>query len=97
MKNNKPIFKRWLQPFGMAIWENESNGKRWFSTKFERTYKKGSEDVSESISAAGVNALLSLRELIDSALLQLREKEAEQERMQGSNGGTEETSAKDVA
>ncbi len=97
MEKKKPLYKRWLPPFQMAIWENDTNGKRWYSTTFKRTYKKGSEDVTESISVAGANALLTLRELTDSALLQLREYEANQEKTQGSDEGEEETSSSDAA
>ena len=87
MKEEKkePLVRRWLTPYRVTTWENisEEGGRRWHKTTFERTYNNGDTEVNEKLQATGVAALLSLRELIDTALMRLRERNAELREMNG--------------
>ena len=94
-EKKEPLVRRWLTPYRVTTWENisEEGGTRWHKTTFERTYNNGGKEVNEKLQATGVAALLSLRELIDTALMRLRERNAELREMNGSSKETATTSS----
>ena len=72
---SKPVAKISLFPVTAAIWQNEKDGKSYYSVTFQRSYKneKGNWQNSESFGAADLLLLAKVADQAHSEIHKLRD------------------------
>lgn len=67
MEKNKPVYDKRLGNIRLAIWENGSGDKKWFSASVTRRYKDGDE-WKDATSFAGLADLAIVQQAITLAV-----------------------------
>ena len=76
----KPTFEARLNGVRLAVWENETDGRRWYSAAPSRRYvDQGSKEPKFTASFNGVADLVLLRETINQAINWISQREQESE------------------
>lgn len=65
-KSSKPVYEKRLGSIRLAVFENESDGRRFFNASITRSYKDGDE-WKESNTFNGLHDLALLKEVVGRA------------------------------
>ena len=80
MERTKPSYDTKINGIRVAVWENETDGRRWFSAAPSRRYlEPGSKEPRYAATFNGVGDLLVLREAINRAISWMASRESEGE------------------
>jgi hypothetical protein len=68
MEKTKPAFEARLNGIRLAVWENETDGRRWFSAAPSRRFVSEGNEAKYTATFNGIADLVLLRELINQAI-----------------------------
>lgn len=78
MENDKPAFEAKLRGIRIAVWQNETDGRRWYSAAPSRRFvDSGTKEAKYTAKFNGVADLVLLREVINQAVAWIGDQQAD--------------------